>query len=65
MFYLVYVLPQSWLKLHSFQKVNIYCIMFQCAFVGRSYIDLYIEELIVLALVAHILKALMGEKSHE
>lgn len=39
--------------------------MFQCVFVGRSYIDLYIEELIVLALATHILKEFMGEKSHE
>lgn len=39
--------------------------MFQCVFVGGRYIDLYIEELIVLALAAHILKELMGKKSHQ
>lgn len=32
---------------------------------GGVIIDLYIEELIVLALAAHILKEFMGEKSHE
>lgn len=34
-------------------------------FCWGSYIDLCIEELIVLALAAHILKELMGKKSHE